>query len=140
MSYERIEVNMEKLKSMLIFDKYIVNKIEFIINEKYDSDEKPNVQFSISKEVNKVENKMKVTLDVRIFEDAQKNNYPFEMNIKLTGFFIVENETKINLEPNAIAILYPYVRAIVSTYTACANVNSLILPPINVNALFEKES
>ena len=82
---------------------------------------------------------MEVTLDTIVFENAKENNYPFEMKVQITGFFSLENETKINLEPNAVAILYPYVRAIVSTYTANANVNALILPPINVNSLFKNE-
>lgn len=131
---------MENLKSMLIFEKYIVNKIEFTRNESCDLNQKTKIQFSISKNVKKIENKMEVTLEAKIFENAEENNYPFEMNVIITGFFVIENETKLNLEPNAIAILYPYIRAIVSTYTACANVNALILPPINVNALFEKEN
>lgn len=130
---------MENIKSILIFEKYVVDKITFIRNEKCDLTQKPRIQFSISKNIKRIENKMEVTLETKIFENAEDNNYPFEMQVQVTGFFIVENDSKINFEPNAIAILYPYIRAIVSTYTANANVNSLILPAINVNALLEQE-
>ena len=83
---------------------------------------------------------MEVNLEVRIFEQAEEKNYPFEMLIDITGFFaIMNNNEKIDFKPNAVAILYPYVRAIVSTYTANANVPPLILPPINVNKLLNKE-
>ena len=129
---------MEELKSALIFERYIVDKVNFIRNEKFDFEQKPKIQFSVSKSVSKINNKMEVTVDTKIFEDAKDNNYPFEMQVQVTGFFTIKNEDKIDFEPNAVAILYPYIRAIVSTYTASANVNALILPPINVNALFEK--
>lgn len=131
---------MENLKSALIFNKYVVDKVSFIRNENYDFEQKTSINFSIAKDVKKSENKMQITLNTKIFENAKKNNYPFEMEVQITGFFLVENENGIDFEPNAIAILYPYIRAIVSTYTANANVNALILPPINVNKLFDKKN
>ena len=39
----------------------------------------------------------------------------------------------------AIAILFPYLRAIVSTYTANANVVPVILPAMNINAYMRKK-
>lgn len=131
---------MEQLKSMLIFERYVVNKVTFERNENYDLGQKPKIEFSITKSVNKIDNKMEVSLNTKVFENAKENNYPFEMEVQVTGFFEIEGNAKnINFEPNAVAILYPYIRAIVSTYTANANVNALILPPINVNSLFSEE-
>lgn len=130
---------MENLKSALIFEKYVVDKVEFTRNDEYSAEEKVNIQFSVAKDVQRIDNKMNVDLAVKVFENAKENNYPFEMYIQITGFFAIENDDKqIDFEPNAIAILYPYIRAIVSTYTANANVNPLILPPINVNNLFKE--
>ena len=83
---------------------------------------------------------MKITLIVDIFKDALKNNYPFEMEVSVTGFFeISDNTGKFNFEPNAIAILYPYVRAIVSNYTINANIGAVVLPAINVNEMLKQE-
>ena len=131
---------MEDMESVLIFEKYVVNKVEFIRNENYDLNQKTKIKFDLDKEVKRKDNKMEVILKSKIFENAQENNYPFEMNIVITGFFSLEGKTEINFEPNAIAILYPYIRAIVSTYTAAANVNPLILPPINVNKYLENKN
>lgn len=36
---------------------------------------------------------------------------------------------------NSIAILYPYIRAFISTLTAQANYNTLVLPTFNISAL-----
>ena len=132
---------MDNLKSALVFEKYVVDKVEFTRNNEYSTREKVNIQFSVRKEISKVDNKMNVTLYVKVFENAKENNYPFEMFIQVTGFFSIENDDKrIDFEPNAIAILYPYIRSIVSTYTANANVNPLILPPININNLFKENN
>jgi len=131
---------MEKYISKLIFNKYIVNKVIFNNNENYDSNENVKINFRINKKTKKDNNSMKIELTTIIFKDAVNNNYPFEMEITVTGYFSIENkEEKIDFEPNAIAILYPYVRAIVSTYTASANINPLILPAINVNKLIEDQ-
>ncbi len=132
---------MERLESMLIFKKYTVDEVIFKRNENYDSAQKTRIEFSIDKEVRRKDNQMIVNLITRVFENCEEKNYPFEMTIEITGYFEIENEGKdINFEPNAIAILYPYIRAIVSTYTASANINPLILPAINVNALFNKKN
>lgn len=125
--------------SILRFNQYVVDEISFKNNENFiKKDEKMSIIFNIEKDVKKTENNIEVKLMTTIFKEAEKNNYPFEMKVVLTGYFTVENNEKnINLEPNAIAILFPYIRAIVSTYTASANVPPLILPAINVNKLIE---
>lgn len=77
-----------------------------------------------------------VTLNIAIFDNAKENNYPFTMNVSITGVFQTNiedtNSIKNFAEINSIAILFPYLRSIVSTYTANANIQPLILPPINV--------
>ena len=64
-------------------------------------------------------------------------NYPFSMKLEITGVFEIENnatevEARGLAETNAIAILFPYLRAMVTTYSANANVEPIIIPPINV--------
>lgn len=133
----------ENASSGLRFIDYTVNKINFEINREFE--ERPlNVKFNIDRLVEYIEddeNTMLVTLDVSIFENAEKNNFPFSLEINLTGVFELDNiymEDRVSFaEVNAVAILFPYVRAIVSTFTANANVPPLILPPINVVSLIE---
>lgn len=132
---------MDKYKSKLIFNDYIIKKIFFESNEKYDG-KSTKIKLDIDKNISYNENRMTVTLLVKLFDDDSENSsYPFKMLIEIEGLFEVENnDENINFEPNAIAILYPYVRSIVSTYTANANVTPLILPPINVNKLLEDKN
>ena len=129
----------QEYASILKFNQYIVDEINFKNNNSFiKKDEKISIVFNIDKDIKKNDNNMEVKLITTIFKDAEKNNYPFEMNVVLTGYFTIENNEKdINFEPNAIAILFPYIRAVVSTYTASANVPPLILPAINVNKLID---
>lgn len=131
-----------KYESSLKFNKYVVNKIIFKNNDNFKQDsERMSIDFNIHKSIVKKNNNMEVKLFTQIFSKAEENNYPFEMEVVLTGYFTeINNKEDVNFEPNAIAILYPYIRAIVSTYTASANVNALILPAINVNKLIEEQN
>ena len=135
---------MEKRKptiSSLKFVKYIVNQVNFRLNENIkDIPQSWQLSFNIENEtkIEELENKMSIKLCVKIFEDV--NDAPFYMDATITGFFELLGEDNIQgYEANAIAIMYPYLRAIVSTYTASANVNPLILPAINVNAMLKSK-
>ncbi len=128
--------------SSLKFDGYIVNKVIFERNENTDNNIKEwNLTFDVNNktEINKENNKMRITLKLEIFKDI--DNAPFIMEIEVMGIFSLEGESDIKkYEANAIAIMYPYLRAIVSTYTASANVAPVILPAINVNAMLRRKN
>ena len=135
-----------KYKSVLQFEKYIVREIHYLANESYTAcDDSISVDFdfdtqSYFSEDNK---RMEVELCAYIFNNAEKKNYPFEMSVKIKGFFCLETEDQRiqDFETNAVAILFPFIRAIVSTYTVNANIAPVILPPMNINAyLREKNS
>lgn len=133
----------QNVKSVLYFDDYIVDNISFKNNPAY-KEEETFIEFSVTPQVIVDEDKksMEIRLTVDIFKNAVENNYPFEMSVTVIGFYNIEiqGEDISKYERNAIAILYPYVRALVSSYTATANVNALILPAINVNKLIEAQS
>ena len=77
---------------------------------------------------------MQVGLGAKIFENSTENNYPFEISVEILGFFESDNDD-INSEgflPNALAILYPYLRSTITNITANANVQPLILPTMNI--------
>ena len=137
---------MENIKSTLRFIDYYVNKVEFYNNEHFE-DAPVEIDFKISRDIEYMDdedNTFLVTLNSKIFENPEDNNYPFNMDISLTGLFQLDRSDAEDREKfaeiNAIAILFPYLRSIVSTYTANANVSPLILPPINVvNMIRENE-
>lgn len=125
-----------KINSILRFDNYIVDRAVFKNNPKFEGDE-IDIQFDIEPQfqISEEKDSMIVVLEVDIFKDAIQNNYPFEMSIALVGMFQLEgmDDNIEKFKMNAVAILYPYVRSLVTSFTANSNITPLILPTINVN-------
>ena len=130
-----------EIKSNLIFKGYVVDEVFFKINEEFDDSNPVKIDFDIddSTEFDNEMSQMSVELKLEVFKEMKKNNYPFSINVTLTGLFKTNGDNIEVFRPNAIAILYPYLRSIVSTYTANSNVSTLILPPINVVKYIESK-
>ncbi|MBZ9786418.1 protein-export chaperone SecB [Psychroflexus sp. CAK57W] len=78
-----------------------------------------------------------LTLKFRLFNNDSKEDY---FNAIITGFFAFQNVNSLEEVPtyfykNSIAILYPYLRAFVSSVTLQANIKSVILPTMNLSSL-----
>ena len=94
------------------------------------------MDMSVEYQLYEEEKKMQVILSVEVFKEEDTTMYPFSMNIIVVGDFsisVVSEDSIEKFKTNMVAILFPYVRALISSYTANANVSPLILPPINVN-------
>ena len=117
---------------------YRVSKVEFYLNKTEKQSNELNVEVSSDKEVDKELKNMLVELNVEI---GDIDDSPFFMSICLDGLFELSQDYldyDINLfYSNALSILYPYVRAIVSTYTAGANIKPVILPTINIKKMLK---
>lgn len=134
---------MESIKSRLVFSNYIVNKIEFNNNILCDNKE-IKIDFDIDSKIDFInENEFIVSLFIEIFKNAEENNYPFNFKAEITGMFAIdgvnEKEKFMYAEQNAVAILFPYIRALVTSYTAASNVQPLILPAINVASYLKQK-
>ena len=134
---------MVQSKSALIFEKYVVKYINYSINEHFQKEQNLHLDFDFESDVYISEDKNSMTVELKayIFKKPVDRNYPFEMTVCIKGFFRLEEaEEKVDMfKRNATAILFPYLRAIVSTYTANANILPVILPPVNINAFFDKK-
>lgn len=130
-------------KGIITFLDYRVNKIEFVNNKEYNGEE-VDIDFDMAVEVHVSEDgqEMIVVLKTNIFDSQEETVYPFKMSVEVEGYFKSnfegEEQDIKKYVKNAVAILFPYVRSLISTYTANANVTPLILPTINVSKLVEK--
>ncbi|HEY3377785.1 MAG TPA: protein-export chaperone SecB [Armatimonadota bacterium] len=128
------------IESSLRFEGYMVNRVVFELNPSFTGDT-AELAFTVERQVELALPELSVTLAVDVFPNAAAQNYPFSMSLNVTGFFMLEGEgadTAQQLaEMNAVAILYPYIRALATTYTANANITPLILPTINVVKMLE---
>lgn len=130
-----------EVKSKLSFINYKVKEVILKQNDSFHNNDTPiEIDFNLEHETNISNNRMKIKLVVTVFDNAEEKNYPFYMKITLEGDFIVEGEDITIFEINGIALLYPYIRAIISTYTANSNIPTLILPPINVAHYYKKHN
>jgi preprotein translocase subunit SecB len=126
------------MRSVLRFIDYIVDEINF--KNKYSENESFKLDFDFDSNV-EFKDKNNFILKLNLYLFKKKEEVPFKMNVKVIGIFEiddVDDNLRMELaEKNAIAILFPYVRALVSNYTAVANISPLILPTINVAKYIE---
>lgn len=77
-------------------------------------------------------------LDIRLVCEVDVENV-FEMRICLKGIFEVGDKENVErFVPNAIAIMFPYLRSQVSLLTAQPNTPTIVLKPININKFLEE--
>lgn len=120
--------------------KYKVDKIEFNLNENYKIIQGTSIELNQNLEriISKIdENTLQVTLKYDIY-NLENKQVPFTMSIIISSVFSLLNwEQESNKEiatVNTVAILFPFMRSLIATITANANVPPYILPVLNVSA------
>ena len=116
-----------------------------IINSsiKINDDNLNNVELSIDlkQEGNVLNNNTyESILDVYVFNESKT----LEVKVKLRGEFEFDNQLDENqkakfFEINAPAILFPYLRAYISSITGLSGISPIILPTINLSARGKKD-
>ena len=123
---------MNKNKSVLTFHDYYVIKMEYNKNVGFISDgNQLDVTLQFLHDVLKTETNYEVTLGVKILASEELPT-PFNIEVIIIGVFSLEVEDDVFIKENAVAILFPYLRSIVTTITANANIAPLVLPTVNV--------
>ena len=96
------------------------------------------------------ENKPKLSMEISIGEDINSKHYrttlkftlnkedEYIVNVTAIGIFEfignVDEETKKDLiQKNSVSIMMPYVRSEISLITAQPGVETVVLPPFNIN-------
>ena len=125
--------------------KYSVNEISFVLNENYAlSDQHPiSLKPVFTRTVKKIDqDNCEVSLRF-IIQDSKECPAPFTMTAVVTGAFKLKDwEKKDNndlINMNAVAIMFPFLRALIATITSNANIPAVVLPVFNVIAYFENE-
>lgn len=118
---------------------YTINRI------KMDKDTKIEIKPQFSRTVRRVQENDKIwflSLEVKV-ESTEDSPKPFNLKTRLVGVFEaeeIENEQdRQDLVINMTEIVYPYLRAAVSSLTANAFINPLILPVIPAGTMFPED-
>lgn len=144
---------MDEIKSLLNFEDYKVTEMIFSLNSNLNEEKgeiKLNPKFSVTHNYfEEPSTIIKVVLTCEIFdEDFNEGSQPFYLKVCINGYFEVETESgeEINDEllksvshVNTVAILFPYLRSTVTALTSTANISPLILPPVNINKLLNRD-
>ena len=129
-------------KSCLSLKNYVVKTMMFSLNESFNFNSTATISLSpeFTRNITKIDNdNVAVNLIFRI--DNKKGDMPFSMEVNIEGMFYLENWEQPDLFPlirsNLVAILFPYLRTLVSMITANANIAPYVLPVMNISAMFE---
>lgn len=87
-------------------------------------------------------NDFQENLEVNVFysQDGDFANAPYKLTVEIAGRFVCNEEWKPKWEANAIAIMFPYLRSIVSMITSSSGREPIILPTMNVTKLFKNDN
>lgn len=139
------------MKSILSFDYYDVLETVYKHNPIFEESNGEEMSITPSFNLNIKYKDKKRTEATLLFTtelgDEGLQKYPFYIKACILGVFSLEikdqedENTIINnmYKKNAVAILYPYMRSLVSDLSSKGNEMPLILPPINVGAMIENE-
>ena len=122
--------------AIIKFEDYVVDKSVYYSNPDFESSREDRrlvvpTNFSAEVGVDKTEEKFYVIINVSLGKSTNTEeipNIPFVCEVSIRGMFSYsssdfenEEELKEVLGGNAVAILYPYVRAYISTLTNLSN-------------------
>jgi preprotein translocase subunit SecB len=118
------------------FQSHLIRKVEF--SQPLENQERISVEFDPSGEFNVKDGIYKLILRFAAFYGDKKNHKLIDLVSE--GVFKFDENLAFDEIPdyffsNSIAILYPYLRAFITTLTSVANVKALILPTLNLNSL-----
>ncbi|EJH4519861.1 protein-export chaperone SecB [Staphylococcus pseudintermedius] len=132
------------------FKNYNFRNFSYRVNENLDIEniDRFEVESDFSAKIAFEDNQAYTIMDCQIGNDDM--SCPFIINVELTGVFDIEFEKddaqdikqlKELLSQNAIAILYPYIRSLVSDITSKANsFDTFIMPVANIAKVMKENN
>jgi preprotein translocase subunit SecB len=128
----------QKSESALIAKKIFVEKMNFQRNQ-IASGVIRLTQSSIGKNIDKLDEKeYKCSLTLKMSDEEET----VDLEIVISGIFEFQSELnadqkEIIITKNTMSILFPYLRAQVTLMTAQPDIEPVVIPAININALLQ---
>lgn len=129
---------LRKSESALVAKKIFIERMSFCRNEVANGMIHLS-QSSIEKNIEKIgEDNYRCSLELRM-SDAEESA---ELEIVVSGFFefkadLKEEQKDVIITKNTMAILFPYLRAQATLVTSQPDVEPVVIPAININALLQ---
>lgn len=129
----------DDLRSVVSLHNIYCDKIDFARTEVPISEENLKCRFVKSYHFNDEHTTCRVSLGCEFTEDGSED---IHFKVIVTGHFSCEdpdqNRRDVLLKKNTLAILFPYLRTQVSVITMQPGMNPIIIPPINIEAVFDQ--
>ena len=117
----------------VVFDEITFKRLGFNPSNKREKES----QLWFGKHVDKVsEGEYRVSLSIKVLREKE-----YKAVVSVSGYCSISEDEPFKdriLNENAIAILFPYVRAELTLLTAQPETDPLIIPAVNINAMFKQ--
>ncbi|MDL2260772.1 protein-export chaperone SecB [Methanimicrococcus sp. OttesenSCG-928-J09] len=134
------------VSTSLLFRSHGVKKIEFEVIPPQTFEDEKDAEIALDVNFSKgirtlTENDFLASLAVQIKGINHKEQVALNLNVCIDGYFTAESTKDLEMytNVNAITILFPYLRTVVSSITSISNYGEIILPAMNIINWFEKE-
>lgn len=134
---------MEIVESALRFTGYIVEKMLLSVNtDCFERDEQEiSLDPNFTRRIEKInDNEYFLYLGVSIGSQDVEKKMPFAANVVVRGKFYltgIEDHIK-HIKVNAVAVLFPYLRATLSSLMSLANIEPFFIPLVNLVEMFRQ--
>lgn len=127
----------QDVRSVLKMEHIVCDRLSFT-RDGFREDGSGEVKFKTASEVERDgDGRYRVVLNVTARREGE-----YEAAVQITGYCRIDEGCEIKdtlLEKNAVAILFPYVRAQLTLLTAQPETEPIVLPAFNINALLENQ-
>lgn len=127
---------LDSYKSVLKLNEFYFSDFSFTKKDSFSDYDDSDIKVGFSKDYKINSDILELRLAVRVCVEDH-----FDLKLISYGKFTISTNSE-SIEPfvkNAIAILFPYVRSEITLLTSQPSMKPIILPPVNINALFEQQ-
>lgn len=132
---------MDAMDKSFLLNKLYVSNYSFVVSPTYsvEEDASDRIPATLMHRYEKIDNDH-ARVEIRVVLGAKKKS-PYSFELVFGGIFEEKeyDEDPINkdaLVETALAVLFPYVRALTTSLTSMSGVNGYVLPVINVHKFF----
>jgi preprotein translocase subunit SecB len=134
----------DKIVSSLRFNNFSIDNMDFKRNYGFQpAVEEISLEFGLNAQalISEEQDEAVIILTCKIFEEEFKHETaPFYLELSMRGYFDCQGVDIDSFKFNGMAILLPYLRSVITSFTSQSGISPVILPPINVYKVFGEEN
>lgn len=122
--------DIDKITSVLKLNDITIRNVSF---ERYSTNNWSDFSIGFNLKVNEIDDdSFEMILSIKVSEQDI-----FDLEVKCGAIFEVKETNSSDFHKNAVAIIFPYIRSYITQITSIPNMEPIVLPVININALLD---